>query len=99
MTLEAALERLGAAAGAATQIGLTDEADGATRVHDAALQRAGFPGSAYVLALAGGTGVGKGVGEVCQLVDYVTVGEVLAQATRRSERQGAVFRWPAPGPG
>jgi len=59
MTLEAALERLGAAAGAATQIGLTDEADGATRVHDAALQRAGFPGSAYVLALAGGTGVGK----------------------------------------
>jgi len=47
----------------------------------------------------GGTGVGKGVGEFGQLVDYVTVGEVLARAPRRSERPGGVFRWPAPGPG
>jgi len=51
-----ALER---AAEAARSIGLDEPADAAGAVVQRARERAGFPGDAYVLALAGGTGVGK----------------------------------------
>jgi GTP-binding protein EngB required for normal cell division len=59
MTLATALDRLGAAASAAREIGLTDEASRAASVLERARERSGFIGAAYVLALAGGTGVGK----------------------------------------
>ncbi len=57
--LDARLARLRDAAEAAASIGLASTAAGATRVADRVAQRAGFGGSVYVLALAGGTGVGK----------------------------------------
>jgi GTP-binding protein EngB required for normal cell division len=59
MTLAAALDQLRDAALAAREIGLDDEAGRAESVLDRARERSGFLGSAYVLALAGGTGVGK----------------------------------------
>ncbi|HEU5324716.1 MAG TPA: GTPase [Candidatus Limnocylindria bacterium] len=59
MTLEKRLERLGAAADAAAGIGLDGPAHAAREVVETARRRVGFPGDVYVLALAGGTGVGK----------------------------------------
>ena len=59
MTLDDALGRLGEASGAAREIGLVEEAGRADAVLERASQRAGFGGTTYVLALAGGTGVGK----------------------------------------
>jgi GTP-binding protein EngB required for normal cell division len=59
MTLAAALDRLSDAASAAREIGLIDEASRAASVLERAGERSGFVGAAYVLALAGGTGVGK----------------------------------------
>jgi len=59
MTLDDALDRLSVAAEAARAIGLIAEADRADAMLELARARSGFPGSAYVLALAGGTGVGK----------------------------------------
>ena len=59
MTLTEALDRLRDATNAAREIGLVEEADRADAVLDRAGERAGFSGAAYVLALAGGTGVGK----------------------------------------
>lgn len=47
------------AAEAARSIGLVDEAHAAHAVAERVAQRAGFGGEAYVMALAGGTGVGK----------------------------------------
>jgi GTP-binding protein EngB required for normal cell division len=52
----AALER---AAAGVRELGLSDEAAAAADTVRHARERAGFPGDAYVLALAGGTGVGK----------------------------------------
>ena len=59
MTLAVALDRLSDAASAAREIGLVDEASQAVSVLERARERSGFVGAAYVLALAGGTGVGK----------------------------------------
>lgn len=59
MTLAAALDRLRDAALAARDIGLADDAGAAESVLERARERSGFIGAAYVLALAGGTGVGK----------------------------------------
>ncbi len=59
MSLETQLKRLAADAAAVRDIGLTAEAEQAETVSRRADERVGFPGSAYVLALAGGTGVGK----------------------------------------
>ncbi len=59
MTLAVALDRLSEAASAAREIGLMDEANRAASVLERARERSGFVGAAYVLALAGGTGVGK----------------------------------------
>jgi GTP-binding protein EngB required for normal cell division len=59
VTLEQRIDRLARAAAAARDIGLATEADAADAVVERARQRAGFVGDVYVLALAGGTGVGK----------------------------------------
>ncbi len=59
MTLEEILDRLGDASLAARELGLVDEANRADDVLARARDRSGFSGAAYVLALAGGTGVGK----------------------------------------
>ncbi len=59
VTLEERLERLAAAADAAASIGLDAVAASARSVVSGARRRAGFSGDVYVLALAGGTGVGK----------------------------------------
>ena len=59
MTLDEQLERLARAVAAARDIGLEEPAAAAEEVVLRARQRAGFPGATFVLALAGGTGVGK----------------------------------------
>ncbi len=59
MTLSEELDRLRDAAAAAREIGLVEEAGRAEAVLQRARERAGFSGAVYVLALAGGTGVGK----------------------------------------
>jgi GTP-binding protein EngB required for normal cell division len=57
--LDERLARLREAVEAARSIGLQDEAAAARRVARRVGRRAGFGGSVYVMALAGGTGVGK----------------------------------------
>ncbi len=57
MTIRACLERLDEAIDAAAALGL--DTSEAAAVRDTARERLGFPADAYVLALAGGTGVGK----------------------------------------
>jgi GTP-binding protein EngB required for normal cell division len=59
MSLDEALERLREASAGAREIGLEEEARRGDDVLERADQRSGFSGLAYVLALAGGTGVGK----------------------------------------
>ena len=59
MTLEAQLDALARGATAAREIGLEEVAGEADAVVRRARERIGFPGATYVLALAGGTGVGK----------------------------------------
>ena len=59
MTLDDTLDRLRDSSLAASEIGLVDEAARADEVVARARERSGFSGAAYVLALAGGTGVGK----------------------------------------
>jgi GTP-binding protein EngB required for normal cell division len=59
VTLGADLDRLDRAAAAARDVGLNDLATVADAVVHRARERQGFPGATYVLALAGGTGVGK----------------------------------------
>ncbi|HSL26703.1 MAG TPA: dynamin family protein, partial [Acidimicrobiia bacterium] len=53
------LERLEEAASAAADLGLADQAVSARALVDRIRQRLGFPGEVYVMALVGGTGVGK----------------------------------------
>jgi 50S ribosome-binding GTPase len=57
VNVDRCLDNLDEAIAAATTLGLDTSAAGATR--DTARARLGFPSTAYVLALAGGTGVGK----------------------------------------
>ena len=59
MNLEERLDRLELDAAAVEAIGLEQEPATARAVVHRARERLGFPGEAYVLALAGGTGVGK----------------------------------------
>jgi GTP-binding protein EngB required for normal cell division len=59
VTLDEQLDRLARGAAAARDIGLAEVAAGADAVVRRAREREGFPGTTYVLALAGGTGVGK----------------------------------------
>ncbi len=57
--LDERLARLRQAVEAARSMGLDDEAGAARHVARRVARRAGFGGSVYVMALAGGTGVGK----------------------------------------
>jgi GTP-binding protein EngB required for normal cell division len=59
VTLDAQLDALARGAAAAREIGLEEVAADADAVVLRARERIGFPGATYVLALAGGTGVGK----------------------------------------
>jgi GTP-binding protein EngB required for normal cell division len=59
VTIEPRLDLLEGAANAVRAIGLDEPADAAEAVARRARERVGFPGGTYVLALAGGTGVGK----------------------------------------
>jgi GTP-binding protein EngB required for normal cell division len=59
VTLDTRLAALARAATASRELGLVEVADAGTEVLERARERAGFPGDAFVLALAGGTGVGK----------------------------------------
>ncbi|MEX1094174.1 MAG: GTPase [Acidimicrobiia bacterium] len=53
------IERLREAAAAAADLGLTEQARSAETLADESERRLGFPGEIYVMALVGGTGVGK----------------------------------------
>ncbi len=57
MNLQRCLDRLDDARAAASPLGI--DTSGATAVREIARERLGFPSDAYVLAIAGGTGVGK----------------------------------------
>ena len=59
MNLAELLDRLSRAIHLGESLGLDTELDGARRTLEIARSRQGFPGEAYVLALIGGTGVGK----------------------------------------
>jgi GTP-binding protein EngB required for normal cell division len=59
VTLAAQLEKLTTAIESARVMGLEEAAEAARVVAEEIGQRAGFPGETYVLALVGGTGVGK----------------------------------------
>jgi len=76
VNLQRCLERLAEAAAAAASIGI-DAAD-AVRIRETAGARLRFPSDAYVLALAGGTGVGKST-----LLNALAGEEVSAAGARR----------------
>lgn len=76
MSLADRLDALAAAIEAAGALGLDVSAAGATR--DIARERLRFPGTTYVLALAGGTGVGKS-----SLLNAIAGTEVSRAAARR----------------
>ena len=76
MTLSASLVALDDAVDAAAGLGL--DTSRARRVLDDARRRLGFEGSAYVLALVGGTGVGKS-----SLLNALAGGVVSAASARR----------------
>ncbi len=76
MSVQDCLARLDEAIAAASALGL--DAAAASRVRDAARTRLGFPGDAYVLALAGGTGVGKST-----LLNAIAGQEVSPASARR----------------
>jgi GTP-binding protein EngB required for normal cell division len=59
VTLDEQLDQLARAAAAARDIGLEGPAAVAQDIERRARERAGFPGETFVMALAGGTGVGK----------------------------------------
>ncbi|MGQ0849881.1 MAG: GTPase [Actinomycetota bacterium] len=59
MTLAASIDALRQATAAADELGLGEKAGQGRQLIDRITERLGFPGEVYVLALAGGTGVGK----------------------------------------
>ena len=102
MTLEAQLDALARGATAAREIGLEEVADEADAVMRRARERIGFPGATYVLALAGGTGVGKSsllnalAGQAVSAVRAVrpTTDEPIAWvAEDRREELGPLMAW------
>lgn len=76
MNLERCLAHLDAAIAAAAVLGIDTGA--AASVRETARTRLGFPGDAYVLALAGGTGVGKST-----LLNAIAGQEVSPASARR----------------
>ena len=102
MSLGPQLERLIADAAAVREIGLVAAAERAELVARRAGERVGFPGSAYVLALAGGTGVGKSsvlnalAGQTVSTVRAVrpTTHEPIAWiADERRDELGPLLAW------
>jgi len=87
MTLTASLAALDDAVDAAAALDL--ETSRARRVLETARQRLGFQGSAYVLALVGGTGVGKS-----SLLNALA-GTVVSAASARRPTTGAPVAWVA----
>jgi GTP-binding protein EngB required for normal cell division len=63
---------------AATVLGLGPPVEGLRAAHDDGIHRVGFPGDAYVLALVGGTGVGKS-----SLLNALAGGVVSPASVRR----------------
>src|SRR3954453_16363416 len=96
--LDAALQ----AADAADVLGL--ESRPLRDVHGAGLRRVGFPGDAYVLALVGGTGVGKSsllnalAGRVVSTASARGATTAGAGAPRRPGGRPRRNRWPGGGP-
>jgi GTP-binding protein EngB required for normal cell division len=102
MTLEEALGSLERVATAVRGIGLEREAERAESIVRRARERIGFPGAAYVLAFAGGTGVGKSsllnalAGQTVSAVRAVrpTTDEPLAWvADERRDELGGLLSW------
>ncbi|TME63052.1 MAG: hypothetical protein E6I54_07805, partial [Chloroflexi bacterium] len=87
MTLSASLSALDDAVDAAAVLGL--DTSRARRVLADARQRLGFEGSAYVLALVGGTGVGKS-----SLLNALA-GGVVSPAGARRPTTGTALAWVA----
>src|SRR5258705_8473862 len=87
MTLSASLSALDDAVDAAAAIEL--DTSRARRVLADARHRLGFEGSAYVLALVGGTGVGKS-----SLLNALA-GGVVSEATARRPTTGTPVAWVA----
>ena len=83
MSVDRCLENLDEAIAAARALGLDATAAIATR--DNARERLGFPSSAYVLALVGGTGVGKST-----LLNAIAGENVSAAGARRPTTSDAV---------
>lgn len=83
--LERCLARLDEAIDAAASLGV--DVSGAASVRDTARQRLGFPGRAYVLALAGGTGVGKS-----SLLNELA-GKVVSESGVRRPTTGEPVAW------
>lgn len=81
-------DRLDAAIAAADTLGL--QIADAAEVRDDVAQRGGFPGDLYVLALAGGTGVGKS-----SLLNALAGSVVSVAGTQRPTTTGAVAWVPA----
>ena len=88
MSLEACLERLAAAIEAARVLGLP--VSDAEAVHREAVERLGFPADVYVLALVGGTGVGKS-----SLLNALAGGDVSPASVRRPTTDQPVAWVPA----
>lgn len=82
------LPRLDGAVDAATALGLPVAA--ATRVRDDVAQRGGYPGDLYVLALAGGTGVGKS-----SLLNALAGADLSRAGPQRPTTTGAIAWVPA----
>ena len=77
------LRRLDAAIEASSTLGLP--AGEAEAVREDVARRSGYPGDLYVLALAGGTGVGKS-----SLLNALAGSEVSAAGTHRPTTTGAI---------
>jgi GTP-binding protein EngB required for normal cell division len=88
VNLQGCLERLDGAIAAATALGLDTTVAGGVR--DTARTRLGFPSDAYVLALAGGTGVGKST-----LLNAIAGQEVSKASSKRPTTAEAVAWVPA----
>lgn len=88
MSVDRALQHLDDAIAAAAALGL--DVSGPEQIRDAMRARLGFPSSAYVLALAGGTGVGKST-----LLNALAGTEVSATGARRPTTSEAIAWVPA----
>ena len=82
--LQRCLDALVAATDAAEALGVS--VDVARAAHDDATRRLGFPSDAYVLALVGGTGVGKSSLLNALAGDAVSAASARRPTTQRSRR-------------